>query len=168
MHGALSNFLGSMREQVPLMAADRLLAVTTIGFDIAALELYLPLLAGASVAVAARHTVRDPMALASLIEMSGATVDASDADAVADRSSARRRSCRCFGRLRVLTGGEALSGELAGTLRAHGRSLTNLYGPTETTIWSAATVLEADDLDGKAPPIGRPIRTRGLCVGRGS
>ena len=50
-HGALSNLLGSMREQAATLAADRLLAVTTIGFDIAALELYLPLLAGASVAL---------------------------------------------------------------------------------------------------------------------
>jgi non-ribosomal peptide synthetase component F len=53
-HEALSNFLGSMAEQVPLKPHDRLLAVTTIGFDIAALELYLPLLAGASIAIAPR------------------------------------------------------------------------------------------------------------------
>ena len=60
-----------------------MLAVTTIGFDIAALELYLPLLSGASVAVADSDTVKDPAALLEAVEASGATVDAGDADAVA-------------------------------------------------------------------------------------
>src|SRR5262249_3337992 len=57
--GALSNFLGAMGEAVPLTPADRLLAVTPIGFDIAALELYLPLLHGACVVIASRDTVQD-------------------------------------------------------------------------------------------------------------
>ncbi|HJW10587.1 MAG TPA: condensation domain-containing protein, partial [Albitalea sp.] len=73
-HGSLSNFLGSMRQQVPLTPQDRLLAVTTIGFDIAALELYLPLLCGASIVIAARHTVQDAAALVRLLGESGATV----------------------------------------------------------------------------------------------
>src|SRR6201999_3752772 len=62
-HGALSNFLGAMGEAVPLAPADRLFAVTTIGFDIAALELYLPLLRGASIVIASRDTVQDAQAL---------------------------------------------------------------------------------------------------------
>jgi non-ribosomal peptide synthase protein (TIGR01720 family) len=73
-HDALSNFLLAMREQVPLSAADRLLAVTTAGFDIAALELYLPLLSGASVVLAPAETVRDAAALLRLIGASGASV----------------------------------------------------------------------------------------------
>src|SRR5205085_12647904 len=73
-HGSLSNFLGSMAEQVPLTPDDRLLAVTTIGFDIAALELYLPLLGGASIVIAARETVQDAQALARTIGQTGATV----------------------------------------------------------------------------------------------
>ena len=73
-HGALSNFLGSMAEQVPLAPHDRLLAVTTIGFDIAALELYLPLLGGASIVIVPRETVQDAQALARTIGATGATV----------------------------------------------------------------------------------------------
>src|SRR6187399_869815 len=61
-HGSLSNFLGSMAEQVRLTPHDRLLAVTTIGFDIAALELYLPLIRGASIVIVARETVQDAQA----------------------------------------------------------------------------------------------------------
>ena len=58
-HGALSNFLSAMRERIPLGGSDRVVAVTTVGFDIAALELYLPLIAGAGVVLAARPTVQD-------------------------------------------------------------------------------------------------------------
>ena len=73
-HGALANFLCAMRDRFALSASDRLLAVTTIGFDIAALELYLPLLSGASVAVADGDTVKDAAALLRAVETSGATV----------------------------------------------------------------------------------------------
>ncbi len=73
-HDALANFLLSMREQVPLSGEDRLLAVTTIGFDIAALELYLPLLGGATAVVVPSGTVKDIPALLGTIASSGATV----------------------------------------------------------------------------------------------
>ena len=73
-HGALSNFLGSMQARFALQASDRLLAVTTVGFDIAALELYLPLLCGACVVVSPAETVKDVPALARLIGTSGARV----------------------------------------------------------------------------------------------
>ena len=73
-HDALSNFLQSMREQVPLSVEDRLLAVTTIGFDIAALELYLPLISGAGVTIVPSETVKDVPALLDAIASSGASV----------------------------------------------------------------------------------------------
>ena len=73
-HDALLNFLLSMQEQVRLSGEDRLLAVTTVGFDIAALELYLPLLGGATVAIAPSETVKDAAALLGVIGESGATV----------------------------------------------------------------------------------------------
>ena len=112
-HGSLSNFLGSMAEQVPLAPDDRLLAVTTIGFDIAALELYLPLLRGASIALTSRETVQDARALAAAIGATGATVMqatptlwqtllAEGGEWVADLKD-----------LAMLTGGEPLPGELA-------------------------------------------------------
>ncbi len=73
-HDALSNFLLSMQEQVRLSGEDRLLAVTTVGFDIAALELYLPLIGGATVVIAPSETVKDAAALLGVIGESGATV----------------------------------------------------------------------------------------------
>src|SRR5262249_5273071 len=115
-HGALSNFLLAMQEQVQLSPDDRLMAVTTIGFEIAALELFLPLIGGAGLALASRDVVRDPSALLRTIEQTGSTVvqatptlwqalTAQGGDDLHD--------------LRMLVGGEALSARLAATLRQH-------------------------------------------------
>ena len=190
-HGALTNFLLSMRERFGLSASDRLLAVTTIGFDIAALELYLPLLCGAAVVVTATETVRDAAALAGLVEASGATVLQATPtlwQALASELQAAgvtgAGGAAALAGLRLLVGGEALGGGLARTLCELGGAVANLYGPTETTIWSAAMALPAAgaadaaaDLVGAegaadalqaAPPIGSPIwNTRIYVLGSG-
>jgi amino acid adenylation domain-containing protein len=168
-HGALSNFLGSMAEQVPLKPHDRLLAVTTIGFDIAALELYLPLLGGASIVLTSRDMVQDAQALARTIGASGATVMQATPTLWQSLMADGGKHLDLKG-LAMLTGGEPLPGELARALQARGGRLTNLYGPTETTIWSAAMVLDGGDLREEidSPPIGRPIwNTRAYVLDAG-
>jgi amino acid adenylation domain-containing protein len=149
--GPLLNFLASMRELVPLGPADRLLAVTTIAFDIAALEMYLPLLCGAAVVVAAKEVVPDPAALTRLRTESGATVMQATPSLWQALVTTRPDGVRG---LRMLVGGEALPGTLASGMRELAGQVTNLYGPTETTIWSTAAVLA--DRPG-APTIGGPI-----------
>ena len=165
-HGGLRNFLAAMQEQVALAADDRLLAVTTIGFDIAALELYLPLISGACAVIAPREVVQDPRALLQAIGRTGATVMQATPTLWQMLTSETADWQREFEGLAILVGGEALPGELARRLRAHGRQVSNLYGPTETTIWSAAMMLKdvalkdmalTDDGDAASPPIGRPI-----------
>ncbi|MGW3040411.1 non-ribosomal peptide synthase/polyketide synthase [Kitasatospora sp. NPDC001159] len=145
----LANFLHDMAGRFPLTIEDRWLAVTTVSFDIAALELYLPLTAGAAVVVADRETVREPSALLGLAAEAGATIlqaTPSLWQALADHDAAALHG------LRKLVGGEALPPELADRLAAAGGRVTNLYGPTETTIWSTAAVLGTG-----APHIGSPI-----------
>ncbi len=164
VHGGLKNFLLSMQEQIRLKQTDRLLAVTTIGFDIAALELFLPLISSASIAIAPRETVRDPRALINLIETSGTRILQGTPtlwQLLVTNASER------IADIVMLVGGESLSGALMRTLRASGQSLRNLYGPTETTIWSATTLL--DDECAENPPIGRPIwNYAALCTRRKS
>ncbi|HEX2187561.1 MAG TPA: non-ribosomal peptide synthetase, partial [Longimicrobiaceae bacterium] len=130
---------------------DVLLAVTTLSFDIAGLELFLPLTVGARVVVAGRGTASDARLLAERIASSGATV--------MQATPATWRMLLASGwagrpRLRALCGGEALDGELARRLRPQVGELWNLYGPTETTIWSTVQRVEAPD---GPPPIGRPV-----------
>nr|ARU08074.1 MlcL [uncultured bacterium] len=147
------NFLDSMSRRFPLTTRDRMLAVTTVGFDIAVLELFLPLLRGAGVVLASRETTRDPVALRALIEQSGATI------MQATPSLWRSLAAEGVPSLRILVGGEALPADLARELAADGRDVTNLYGPTETTVWSGATRISQDDA-----PIGEPIGNTRLYV----
>ncbi|TDP44469.1 non-ribosomal peptide synthetase [Zavarzinia compransoris] len=151
-HRALTNCLLTFADFTGLTPADRLMAVTTIAFDIAALELFMPLATGASVVITPRDVVRDPRALALAIRNQGATVMQATPSLwqalLADHLDALKG-------LKPLVGGEALPGALARQMRRLGHKVVNLYGPTETTIWSTATALDGDDLDN--PPIGRPV-----------
>jgi len=134
-HRALANFLEALRERSGLTSNDILLAITTLSFDIAALELFLPLIVGARVVIASRTVASDGALLSALLRTSSATVmQATPAtwQMLLD-SGWRGRSD-----LKILCGGEALPGQLAARLLEQGAELWNLYGPTETTVWSAA------------------------------
>ncbi|WP_312038478.1 non-ribosomal peptide synthetase, partial [Streptomyces galbus] len=161
-HASLLNFLEAMRREVPLGPGERLLAVTTVAFDIAALELYHPLLSGATVVLAPKEAVPQPSTVVDLIARHGVTVVQGTPSLwqllVAHEPEALRG-------LRILVGGEALPTPLADSMRTLTDDLTNLYGPTETTIWSTAAELAGG---AGAPPIGRPIaNTRTYVLGPG-
>ncbi|MFI0487500.1 amino acid adenylation domain-containing protein, partial [Actinomadura sp. 9N215] len=146
-HRGLANFARAMRRW--LAPGDRVLAATTVAFDIAVLELLVPLTAGASVVVATREDAVDGRRLARLIDERGI-------DVVQATPSGWRLllDSGWTGRpLRALCGGEALDATLARRIAERTGSLTNLYGPTETTVWSTAA-----ELDGSgAPSIGVPL-----------
>ncbi len=151
-HGALANFLESMRREPGLMARDILLAVTTLSFDIAALEIYLPLVSGAQVVIATRETTSDGKVLAAEIHRSGATVMQATPATWRLLIESGWRGDR---RLTALCGGEAMSREIAAALIERTGSVWNMYGPTETTIWSL--VHGVRHTEGSLIPIGRPI-----------
>ncbi|WP_431945249.1 non-ribosomal peptide synthase/polyketide synthase [Actinacidiphila sp. bgisy167] len=159
-HHALDNFVAAMREHLTLDAGDTLVAVTTVAFDIHALEMYVPLVAGARVVIADHDTTRDPRALAGLIHRSAATV-LQATPAVWQALTAEAPDA--LPRLRALVGGEALPPALARQLTAAAVSVTNLYGPTETTVWSTLATLNSEH-DSRVP-IGQPIRNmRGFVL----
>jgi amino acid adenylation domain-containing protein len=159
---AIVNFLVAMAERPGFDTADTLLAVTTVSFDIAALELFLPLLSGGRVVVATRAETSDGDSLRRLLESSSATHLQATPATWRLLLEAGWRPARGF---TALCGGEALARELArelarGLAEAHG-TLWNLYGPTETTVWSAATRV----LDESGPvPFGEPIANTELWV----
>jgi amino acid adenylation domain-containing protein len=156
-HRALGNFLTSMQREPGLCPSDILVAVTTLSFDIAGLELWLPLITGARVVVAPRETAMDGGALGRLLEEAGATI--MQATPVTWRLLLESGWA---GKpdLRILSGGEALPRDLADRLLDHGCVVWNLYGPTETTVWSALWKVER----GGPVLIGHPIANTQLHV----
>ncbi|MBK8096664.1 MAG: amino acid adenylation domain-containing protein [Planctomycetes bacterium] len=148
-HRALLAFLLAIGDVLQLGPADTCLAITTLGFDIALLELLAPLVHGGAVRLADSSAVGDPIRLAALL--------AEPAVTLAQATPPTWQLVRAHGfpgrrDLRVLTGGQALPADLATFLAMTCRQAWNVYGPTETTVWSLAWRI------GAAPPrIGRPL-----------
>src|SRR5947207_8454501 len=150
-HRSVANFLTSMRVTPGLDPSDTLVAVTTISFDIAALELFLPLCVGGRVVIASREIAADGNQLLELLRTCNATV--MQATPVTWKILLEA-GWDGDPRLKVLCGGEAFSRKLANDLARCGSSVWNMYGPTETTIWSSCTHIE----HGSGPVlIGPPI-----------
>ena len=150
-HRAVVNILRSTVSQASIKTTDTILAVTTLSFDIAATEIFLPLMIGARVVIASREVAADGLELDRLLASSGATL-----------MQATPASWRMLidagwqgnSRLKVFSAGEALDAQLVAQLLARCGELWNLYGPTETTIYSGVTRVIGES--GPAP-IGLPV-----------
>ncbi|MGO9835641.1 MAG: amino acid adenylation domain-containing protein, partial [Polyangiaceae bacterium] len=140
-HRAVVNFLSSVAREPGIGPSDALLAVTTLSFDIAVLELYLPLTVGARVVIASQETTGDGRALLAELRRRGATM------MQATPSTWRLLLAAGWSRddpMKVLCGGEALPLDLARELVQRSSSVWNMYGPTETTVWSSVYRLPED------------------------
>lgn len=159
LQGNLVNFLTSMRKEPGMSPDDVLCAVTTLCFDIAVLELYLPLLVGARIVMATEQEQVDQVAFPRLMRSHGVTV--------LQTTPTLLRLLLTHGRvdqlrdMRLLVGGEALPRDLANAVLPYCRELWNMYGPTETTVWS--TIHRMKSVDGPVP-LGKPIANTTLYV----
>ncbi len=157
----LTNFLLAMRDGVGISTDDTLLAVTTISFDIAGLELYLPLLVGGTVVIADKTQSGDGAWLAQRL-------DTGDITAMqATPATWRMLLAAGWGgnsSLKALCGGEALPSDLAQALLPRCGELWNVYGPTETTIWSTAVRVTPQLAERNIVTIGRPIANTQLYI----
>ncbi|MGJ4971817.1 amino acid adenylation domain-containing protein [Bradyrhizobium sp. HKCCYLRH1073] len=159
-HGAVTNFLATMAEQPGIASDDRVLALTSLSFDIAVLELWLPLTRGGRIVLADRASAHDPTALKAIVARHGVTLIQATPSSwrmLLDHDEAAALPRRC----RVLSGGEALAPDLARRLVALSGEAWNMYGPTETTVWSARHRLDAND---PMPVLGGPIGNTTLYV----
>ncbi|MES2939249.1 MAG: amino acid adenylation domain-containing protein [Pseudomonadota bacterium] len=157
-HGALGNFLASMQDKPGCTESDRLLAITTISFDIAALEIFLPLVAGATVVIAQPDETIDGDALLGLMRRHGITMmQATPATWQLLLQSGWTGEPMLQ---KILCGGEALPPQLADQLLGCGKEVWNMYGPTETTVWSSAWKVQP----GEDIVIGAPIANTQLYV----
>ncbi|MEM8772405.1 MAG: amino acid adenylation domain-containing protein [Pseudomonadota bacterium] len=183
-HRSVVNFLKSMAQEPGMNTDDVLLALTTLSFDISVLELFLPLITGACLVIAARKDATDPLALMRLIDKHNITV--MQATPSTWRALAEANWMGGSG-LKALCGGDVLTTELSRRLLPKVRELWNLYGPTETTVWATAckiphgcerisiglpianTQVHIIDAEGRPVPTGVPgeIVIGGAGVARG-
>ena len=150
-HRSVVNLLAAVQKDLDFAERDAFLALTTLSFDIAALELFLPLVSGSRLVIATAEEARDPYQLAALIARCGCTA--------VQATPATWRGLLATGwsgtpRLTILCGGEALAPDLAVALRQRCANLWNMYGPTETTIWSLRHKFDEGE---EVVPIGRPM-----------
>ncbi|AKU98435.1 Malonyl CoA-acyl carrier protein transacylase [Labilithrix luteola] len=150
-HRAVVSFLDAMRVAPGLATRDRLAAVTTLSFDIAVLELLLPLTVGAEIVLATREEATDGDALRKLLDDTNATTMQATPATWRLLLEAGWRGGSGF---KALCGGEALPADLAEALLERTGQLWNMYGPTETTVWSTCSHIEAGQ---GTITIGKPI-----------
>ncbi|MEK8020609.1 MAG: amino acid adenylation domain-containing protein [Candidatus Parabeggiatoa sp.] len=162
-HQSIINFLSAMRHTPGLTHQDILLAVTTISFDIAVLELYLPLMVGAKIVLVSREIASDGAQLLNRLMNESITVMQATPATWRMLLTAKWAGSPF---LKILVGGEALASELAHQLNDRGAEVWNLYGPTETTVWStrypvaASSALTFDSVES----IGRPIANTQIYI----
>jgi amino acid adenylation domain-containing protein len=154
----LTNFLCSMQREPGITSSDVVQAITTVCFDIAGLELFLPLIAGARVVIGDREVSLSPAALQKSLVDHGATI--------LQATPVTWRMLLDSGwngtpRLKALCGGEAMGADLAERLLGTGCEIWNVYGPTETTIWSSVGRVRGKD-DQRC--VGVPIANTQLLV----
>jgi amino acid adenylation domain-containing protein len=156
---SLANVLDAFSLDPGFAPDDRMLALTSLSFDISGLELFLPLLVGGTVIIAPEGTGGDPARLHALLEKQRATV--------VQATPATWKLYTAFtavappGLRQIWSGGEYLPHWLAQALTKLGPVVHNLYGPTETTIWSTCATLTSGD---KRTGIGRPVDNTRLHV----
>jgi amino acid adenylation domain-containing protein len=157
-HGALLNLICSIWQRPGVSLSDKTLAVAPISFDIATMDMFLPICSGGTLVIASREEAVDPFALADLIQQNDITV--------LQATPATWRMMLTSGwtgkrDLKMISGGEALPRELANELLRLGGELWNCYGPTETTIYSGVIQLKLEE---GIVPVGPPIANTSFYV----
>ena len=158
-HRNLMNFMVTMEQKPGLSSSDVLLNVTSLSFDIAALEIFLPLLCGARIILTSRITANDPHHLSRLIDQHHVSV--MQATPSTWRMLVEHGWPTHARNLKIMVGGEALPIDLARDLFKHVAAIWNLYGPTETTIWSTLHCIKSLD---EGITIGKPIANTRLYI----
>lgn len=160
-HGALTNFLAAMATESELTSRDTLMAVTTISFDIAVLELFLPLICGARVRLMTTAQARDGLALSAVLKNEPITVlQATPATwhLLVEAGLPSKKP------LRIWSGGEALNTALASRLQPHGAETWNLFGPTEATVWASLYRDRGEHANQAIVPIGQPLSNTTMYI----
>lgn len=161
MHGGLVNFLLGMKNSPGISSEDILLAITTLSFDISVLEIYLPLIAGATLVIASQEEAMDAALLVNALQTSNATILQATPVTWRMLSFSKWEGNK---NLKAICGGEALLKDLSNQLLAKCGEVWNVYGPTEITVWATAYKVKPSGLAEGTEPLGFPIQNTFLYV----
>ena len=161
-HNSTLNVVNAIAKKLQVTSKDTLLAVTTVAFDVAEMDFYLPLLNGAKLVIANQETVHDIELLKTKFDESGATLFFSTPVMF---KMLVLSSWKGKPDLRILSGGEPFSREMAGKLLQRCKEVWNGYAPTETAIYSLVKkVLPEDTMAEGHVELGRPLDNNILYV----
>lgn len=160
-HRALLSFAEKLQTNFGFRAGEILYASTPVTFDISILELICAPLNRITVHVASAEALEDPLCMSREIEHSRADLLQFTPSRLAQLLLAAGGDFLDRARV-VLVGGEAFPSQLARKLKDFPRvQVWNVYGPTETCIWSTAELLSG----GAARPlIGRPLADESVYI----
>jgi amino acid adenylation domain-containing protein len=161
-HGGLYNFLIGINKSILITSSDKFLATTNITFDIAALELYLPFISGSSLVLSTKNLISTPVALVRLLESSNITV--MQATPTVWQMLLNYLEQIIDAKVKILCGGESTNPSLIQSLANKGKKVWNLYGPTETTIWSSSKIYSFTDDIKTNVSIGYPISNTQIYI----
>lgn len=158
---ALVHFLWAMQAEIAFTSQDLILAITPFTFDISGLEIYLPLITGGSLVLLSESDRTDTAQIAkNILQFQVTMMQATPALWQMLINSGWSNPSK----IKMLCGGEGLSTALASALLATGGTLWNVYGPTETTIWSTAHKVQTIDKTHPLVPIGKPLANTEVYV----
>jgi amino acid adenylation domain-containing protein len=157
-HKSLANFVRSMKHILKIENTAVLFSVTTPSFDISILEFFVPLVCGSSVFIASQELLQEPSKTIEAIEQNKATIIQATPSFYQMLFNAGWKGNK---ELKVLCGGDLLSTSLAEKLVSYCRQVWNMYGPTETTIWSTSKEIKNSS---DASTIGKPIHNTEIYI----
>ena len=150
-HEGVLNVMAHMRELHPLGSADRVVFFSSPSFDASIWEMCMALCHGATLVVADRDTVADPVLFGAFLRKFDCTVT------VLPPSYIRLLDVHDLGTLKLLaSAGEAADAQIAARLGG-ATQFANLYGPTEASIMVSSHLMAAGGQRQGPVPIGSPI-----------
>lgn len=148
-HSSIMNTLYYFKDLLKITSNDKIWSLTTISFDIMVLEIFLPLISGAKLLICPQCVVEDPMNLVRWINNHSPTV----LQATPTQFNLISKHINSNNNMKIIVGGEALTSKLSKKLFSISSEIYNVYGPSETTIWSTVKKIRNSD----EITIGKPI-----------
>lgn len=160
--GSFNNFIFSFRKEIDLKEIKSILAITSVGFDIHFVEILFPLVFGANIILASQEEYKNIEAIRRLIlerKPEIIQLTPSRLELILEKGKSNIFNIPKI----ILIGGEDIPEKLLLTVQKQSKGkIYNVYGPTETTIWSMIN----DVTSSRIVLLGHPLKGERVLVER--